>query len=99
MPRSPAISAARERLRDEGELRGRSLLRRYFAGETMNLAASDRCDIVERLRKQRGKLLFPAGYGSQPEFARAALPRRRVDAEHGQTMPVELSLHGRGRMS
>ena len=64
----------------------------------MNLASTDGGDVVEALRKQLGELLLASRNGSYPEFSPGQLPRARIDAEHGQAMPIELRLHSGGRV-
>ncbi len=83
---------------DEGHLRRRALLRRHLAGEAVDLAAADGGDVVERLLEQRGEFLLAAGDGGDAELALRQLTGRGVDAEHGQAVPVELGLHGGGRV-
>src|ERR1700730_4135396 len=59
----------------------------------MNLASTDGGDVVEALRKQLGELLLASRNGPYPEFSPGQLARARIDAEHGQTMPIELRFH------
>jgi hypothetical protein len=63
----------------------------------VDLASADRGDVIERLLEQGIELPLAAGNGGDAELARCGLTRRSVDAEHGQTVPVELSLHRGGR--
>src|SRR5262249_48092365 len=89
------VGGARE-IADEYLLSRWPLLRRHPAGKTMDLAAADRCDVVERLLEQRGELLLAAGNGGNAELARRPMPGRGVEAEHRQAVAIELGLH-RGR--
>src|SRR5262245_10016646 len=83
---------------NEGHFRRRPLLRRYLAGEAVDLTAADGSDVVERLLEQRVKFPLVAGDGSDAELARCGLSRRGVDAEYGQAVPVELDLNRRRRV-
>src|SRR5262249_46381366 len=83
---------------DEGHLRRRPLLRRYLAGEAVDLTAADGGDVVERLLEQRGELALAAGNGGDAELACRQLTGRSVDAEHGQAVAVGLGLPGGRRV-
>ena len=64
----------------------------------MDLAAADRNDVVERLLEQRGEFLLATGNGRDAGRSRRHLAERGVEAEHRQVVPIELGLHGRGRL-
>src|ERR1700730_17449809 len=83
----------RHEIADEGPLGGGTLLRRHFPRKAMNLASTGGGDVVDALRKQLGELLLTSRNGPYPEFSPGQLARARIDAEHGQAMPIELRFH------
>src|SRR5262249_24511224 len=66
-----------------------------LACEAMNRAGANSDRIAERARKQRLRVLLASGHGGKAEFAFAT--RRRVDAQHGELVSFDRSLHRGGR--
>src|SRR5579871_34485 len=73
----------------------RPLLDRDAAGHAMDRGAADHDHIIERLAECRVPFALAARTRAETEIAVAA--HRRVDAELGEAMPLQLRLHGRRR--
>ena len=78
---------------DENGFRRRALLRRHGAGHAMDGAAADRHHIIERALERRVPIALAPRQRGETEFR--AL--RRVDAELGEAMALELGRHRRRR--
>ena len=88
------IGGARQ-IGDKGPLRRRPLVHRHEAGETMDGAATDGHDVVQRLREQRVEVALAIWHRRQPELPLTAA--LGVDPEHGEAMAFDLGPESRCR--